>query len=157
MNDIYKITPTIRSQKIDLQVPPTQLFDELGEDGIRSLMYEFYDEIYESPIAHFFPQDEDDFEKVKQKNADFFVQICAEGKIHDSDIDHYIVQLHNEFSIADKHRIEWLVCMQSALERCDLSNSAKSCFFNYLESLSKLTVNSFTDNNNYYDAYTKKD
>jgi len=39
---------------------------------MRKLMYNFYDKIYESDIAHFFPQDEDEFQKVKEKNTKFY-------------------------------------------------------------------------------------
>jgi hypothetical protein len=48
-------------------------------------MYDFYDIIYESDIAHFFPQDEDEFHKVKVKNTRFFIQICGGPKVYEGE------------------------------------------------------------------------
>jgi len=57
------ITPVIKGEAF--KNPSREFYDAIGgEEGMRELMYNFYDKIYESDIAHFFPQDE---EKGKSK------------------------------------------------------------------------------------------
>jgi hypothetical protein len=51
-----------------------------GAEGMRALMYDFYDIIYESDIAHFFPQDEDEFEEVKLKIQSFLYRFVVDQK-----------------------------------------------------------------------------
>ncbi len=56
------ITNVIKGQKVDFKNPPKEFFDAIGGvEGMTKLMYKFYDNIYESDIAHYFPQDEDEF------------------------------------------------------------------------------------------------
>lgn len=118
-------------------------------------MYDFYDIIYESEIANFFPQDHEEFEKVKQKNTKFFIQICGGPKVYEDEargmeLNEYMVRLHDDFSIYEKSRLEWLGCMQQALQKVDIAQELKDDFWNYVESFSKLTVNSLVDGGKFY-------
>ncbi len=57
--------------------------------GMKDLMYRFYDEIYDSGIANFFPQDEEEFDKVKEKNALFFIELCGGPKVYNEVAERY--------------------------------------------------------------------
>ena len=156
----FRITPVKKGEKIEFK-NPTKFYEAIGgEEGMKRLMYDFYDRIYESDIAHFFPQDEDEFEKVKEKNTRFFIQICGGPKVYDEangmDLNEYMIRLHDEFSINEKARNEWLGTMKEALEAVDgVDEEAKAEFWDYLEKFSKLTVNSFSDGSTYYASYTQ--
>jgi hemoglobin len=119
-------------------------------------MYNFYDKIYESEIAHFFPQDEDEFNEIKIKNTKFFIQICGGPKVYEDEakgieLNEYMVRIHDDFSITEKSRYEWLGTIEEALRECDeVSQELKDDFWDYLENFSKLTVNTFSDQSKYY-------
>jgi len=157
-----EITPVVKGEAVEFKNPTEKFFKAIGgEEGMKKLMYDFYDRIYESDIAHFFPQDEDEFQKVKEKNTKFFIQICGGPKVYEDEakgmnLNEYMIRLHDEFSINEKARIEWLGTMREALDAVEgLDDEAKEEFWDYLDKFSKLTVNSFSDGSEYYASYTQ--
>ena len=157
-----EISPVVKGETVEFKNPPKEFYEAIGgEEGMRKLMYNFYDKIYESDIAHFFPQDEDEFEKVKEKNTKFFIQICGGPKVYEDeakgmDLNEYMIRVHDDFSINEKARIEWLGTMREALNEVkDVDESLKEAFWDYLDKFSKLTVNTFSDGSKYYAAYTQ--
>ncbi len=158
-----ELTPVEKAKEVHFKNPPVSFYEALGqEEGMKDLMYDFYDKIYESNIAHFFPQDEDEFDEVKFKNSKFFIQICGGPKVYedqtkDMELNEYMVRLHDDFSITEKSRIEWLGTMREALvdkaQHVDIELIKE--FWNYLEQFSKLTVNTFEDGSTYYASYTQ--
>ncbi|HHO42375.1 MAG TPA: globin [Epsilonproteobacteria bacterium] len=152
---MYPITPTKQGEKVSFKNPNPAFYEALGEDGIRALMYDFYDIIYESDIAHFFPQDPEEFAKTKEKNTRFFIQLCGGPKAYEEEakgveLNEYMLRLHDDFSIYEKSRLEWLGAMREALEKVDIAQELKDDFWNYVEAFSKLTVNTTVDGNKYY-------
>ena len=149
---MYEAYPTQKGEKVDWKIPSKRLYDALGYDGVMDLMYRFYDEIYDSAIATFFPQDEEEFDEIKHKNALFFVQLLGGEKVHDvkGDMNEHILRIHDEFSIYDKTRFEWLGCMDTVLRQTPIEQDIKDEFWDYLEKFSRLTVNTFSDGSNYY-------
>lgn len=159
---MYNIDVTIKGRPVKYTLPNPAFYEALGYEGMQDLMYRFYDEIYDSSISHFFPQDEEEFEVIKKKNALFFIQICAGPKVYEGDtqgmnINEYMIRLHDDFSINKKARFEWLGCMENALRDTDIAQDLKDDFWNYLEKFSKLTVNTFDDGSTYYAAYEAGD
>jgi hemoglobin len=147
----YEITKTIQDEKVEFKHPSQRFYEAVGgEEGMRKLMYSFYDIIYESDIHNFFPQDREEFDKVKEKNTKFFIQVCGGPKVYDDvsggmDLDEYMIRVHDDFTINESARVEWLGCMKSALENFDMDEEIKQDFWEYVEAFSKLTVNSFKD------------
>ena len=153
----FEITPTVKGEHVDFKNPDPAFYEAVGgEEGMRKLMYSFYDKIYESDIANFFPQDEDEFAEIKEKNTKFFIQICGGPKVYESetggmDLNEYMVRLHDDFSIYEKSRIEWLGTMREALDELEGVDAALiDDFWSYLENFSKLTVNTFPDGSKYF-------
>ncbi len=153
----YEITPTVKGERVDFKNPNPAFYEAVGgEEGMKKLMYSFYDKIYESDIANFFPQEEDEFEAIKIKNTKFFVQICGGPKVYEDEargmeLNEFMVRLHDDFSIYEKSRIEWLGTMREALDELEGVDVALiDDFWSYLENFSKLTVNTFTDGSKYY-------
>ena len=157
------ITPVEKGASVHFKNPPKAFFEAIGkEEGMRSLMYDFYDKIYESDIANFFPQDEEAFEEVKVKNSQFFIQICGGPKVYEAEtqgmnLNEYMIRVHDDFSITEKSRIEWLGTMREALadKAQHVELTLIQAFWDYLEHFSKLTVNTFADGSTYYAAYTQ--
>ncbi len=152
----FKITPTVQGEKVEFKNPSPEFYEAVGgEEGMRKLMYSFYDLIYESDIHNFFPQDREEFDKVKEKNTKFFIQRCGGPKVYEEesggvDLNEYMIHVHDDFSIPEKARIEWLGCMREALENFDMDEELKLDFWNYVEAFSKLTVNTFYERQNPY-------
>ncbi len=154
-----KISPYVKGEKVHFTNPSPEFYEAIGgEEGVRKLMYSFYDKIYESDIAHFFPQDEHEFEEVKKKNTKFFVQICGGPKVYDEiakgvELNEFMVRLHDDFSIYEKSRTIWLGTMAEALGELEgVDEKLIEDFWEYLDTFSKLTVNSFPDGSKYYAA-----
>jgi len=156
----YEVSKVEKGQEVQFKRPSSEFFEAVGrEEGMRKLMYDFYDIIYESDIAHFFPQDEEEFEAVKEKNTKFFIQICGGPNVYKSEtgggmaLDEFMIRLHDDFSIYEKSRYEWLGCMEEALRKVEMEQRIKDDFWDYLEKFSKLTVNTFSDGSVYYAEY----
>jgi hemoglobin len=159
----FKVTNTVEGKNARKDVPftnPTERFYNAvgGEEGMRKLMYGFYDKIYESDIHNFFPQDRAEFDKIKEKNTKFFIEICGGPKIYDEaggvELNEFMIHVHDDFSITDKARVEWLGCMKEAVEEFQqetkIDDDILQEFWNYVESFSKLTVNSFPKKEDFY-------
>jgi len=160
---MYEVDAVEKGAHVKYKLPNPAFYEALGFEGMKELMYRFYDEIYDSSIAHFFPQDEEEFAKVKEKNSLFFIQICGGPKVYedeaqDMNLNEYMIRLHDDFSITQKARYEWLGCMETALrETKNISQELKDDFWDYVENFSKLTVNTFDDGSVYYTAYEAGD
>lgn len=154
----YEIRKTVEGADVPFKNPSPEFFNAVGgAEGMQKLMYNFYDIIYESDIQNFFPQDKEEFDKVKVKNTKFFVQLCGGPKVYEEesggmDLDEFMIRIHDDFTITDASRIEWLGCMKQALQAHDMDEAAKQDFWEYVESFSQLTVNSFksVENDNPY-------
>jgi len=156
------ITDVVKGEAVTFKNPPIEFFEAVGGvDGMRKLMYNFYDKIYESDIAHFFPQDEEEFHKIKVKNTKFFIQICGGPKVYEDeaqgmDLNEFMIRVHDDFSITEKSRVEWLGTIREALSELEgVDEELIETFWDYLDNFSKLTVNSFSDGSTYYAAYTQ--
>jgi len=163
--EIYDLplTPVSKGEEVHFKNPPKAFYEAIGEEeGMKELMYDFYDKIYESSIAHYFPQDEEEFDEVKFKNSKFFIQICGGPKVYEDEakgmnLNEFMIRVHDDFSITESSRIEWLGTMRDALadkaQHVDIELIKE--FWDYLERFSKLTVNTFADGSTYYAAYTQ--
>ena len=147
----YEITPTVEGEKVYFKDPSPEFFKAVGEEkGMQKLMYSFYDIIYESDIQNFFPQNKEEFDKVKFKNTKFFIQLCGGPKVYEEVADgvplnDFMIHVHDDFTINEKSRVEWLGCMKQALQNHDMDEEIKQDFWKYAEAFSKLTVNQFKD------------
>ena len=144
----YEITKAYENQKVEFKNPSLEFYKALGHDGMQKLMYDFYDKIYESDIAHFFPQERDKFEEVKKKNTKFFIQICGGPSIYDEemkqkDLNEYMIDIHKNFSIYEKSRDEWLGTFREVLKELQIDEDIKNDFWQYLDKFSKLTINRY--------------
>lgn len=153
---MYEVDAVEKGAHVQYKMPNPAFYEALGFDGMKDLMYRFYDEIYDSSISHFFPQEEEEFDRIKEKNALFFIQICGGPKVYEEEmnLNEYMIRLHDKFAIYEKHRYEWLGCMEIALrDTKNVGQELKDDFWNYLQKFSKLTVNSFKDGGHIYATY----
>lgn len=123
--------------------PNIEFLKAVREDGLKKLISDFYDIVSESKIAHFFPQDENELEVVKANSVDFFMQVCSDNSYFDSNRggSRMMKMMHDNFSITEKDRIEWMSCFEEALEGVNIDKSLKESMWDYLEKFSSHLVN----------------
>ena len=138
----YHVSKTNFGERPKFDYPKSIFLEELGEDGLVKLFGEFYDLIVDSDIGNFFPQDEEELEKVKSHNVKFFIEAAGGPKHYSQAVGHFdMLKTHEQFSITEKARREWLGTMEEVLRKTDISNEAKQSFWDFLETFSKHTVN----------------
>ena len=138
----FTITKTKFGEKPDFKYPKPLFLEEMGEEGLKKLFSDFYDLVVESDIGNFFPQNEEELEKIKAHNVKFFFFFCGGEKHYSNAVGHFdMLETPNLFSITEKARREWLGCMEEVLKKVDISSEAKQSFWNFLETFSKHTVN----------------
>lgn len=138
----YRVSTTEFGQRPSFKEPDAIFLEELTEEGFYQLMSDFYDLVIESDIANFFPQDPQMLETVKLHNTKFFVEVCGGSKAYSELMGHVdMIKMHEEFSIPEKARLEWLGCMRTILEKQTISDAAKQTFWDYVEVFSKHLVN----------------
>ncbi|MFK2822105.1 globin [Arcobacter sp. YIC-80] len=138
----YHVSKTNFGEKPDFEYPKPIFIEELGEEGLIKLFDEFYDLIVDSDIGNFFPQEEEELEKVKAHNVKFFIEAAGGPKHYSETVGHFdMVKAHEPFSITEKARREWLGTMEEILRKTDISDEAKQSFWDFLEKFSKHTVN----------------
>ncbi len=137
---ITSYTPGVRP---GVTLPSKEMFNLLGEDGIRKMVSDFYDLLKESEIKDLFPKNPIALEKAKEHSADFFIQICGGPQYFNQN--RGMPQLnrrHQPFKITPEAREIWLGCYKQVLNKLDLPENVILSFWNYLEVFSKWMVNS---------------
>ena len=138
----YHVSKTYVGETPSFDYPKSIFLAEIGIHGLKKLFNDFYDLIVDSDIGNFFPQDEDLLEEVKAHNVKFFVEAAGGPKEYSQEMGHFdMLKTHEQFSITQKARREWLGTMEEVLRKTDISDEAKQSFWDFLESFSKHTVN----------------
>ena len=138
----YSVSKTNFGDKPNFDYPKAIFLEEMGEERLKKLFSDFYDLVVDSDIGNFFPQDEEELEKIKAHNVKFFIEACGGEKQYTKAVGHFdMLKTHEQFSITEKARREWLGCMEEVLRKVDISDIAKQSFWDFLEAFSKHTVN----------------
>jgi hemoglobin len=137
---ISKYFPGIRP---GVTLPSKQMFDLLGEEGMRKMISDFYDLLVESEIKELFPKNPIALEKAKEHSADFFIQICGGPAYFNKHRGQpKLNQRHLPFKITAEGRVVWLNCYKAVLQKQNLPDAVLQSFWNYLDVFSKWMVNS---------------
>lgn len=140
--EISLYDPSEMNENFSYPLPDPKLFEVLGEKGFQDMIDNFYELVAESDIAFFFPQDEEELNKVKKHNAKFFMEVCGGPNTYSEEMGGIdMIKMHQQFSINEKHRTEWLGTFREILEDVDVDEPLKEAFWNYLDQFSKLLVN----------------
>ncbi|MFA5215769.1 globin [Sulfuricurvum sp.] len=126
--------------------PNPEFFQQVGEERFRKLVNDHYELIRQTPISFMFPIDyKEDFDKVKKHAADFLIQMCGGPDYYaQTRGDPRMLARHARFRIDEKGRKVWLECYATLLqeiEREGISKENIQSFWNYLDTFSKVLVN----------------
>ncbi|WP_201353753.1 globin [Hydrogenimonas urashimensis] len=129
----------------EISLPDPRFYEAVGgEEGFKKMIGEFYDRIVESDIAFFFPQDDEEIEKIKRHNGKYFAEIAGGPKRYSEELGHVDqVKMHKPFSINEKHRTEWLGTWREVLEihAKNVEPKIVESYFRFLDTYSKLLIN----------------
>lgn len=129
----------------EIPLPDPRFYDAVGGDeAFNAMVSDFYDKIMESDIAFFFPQEEEEIERVKKHNVKYFAEIAGGPKRYSQEVGHVdMIEMHKPFSINEKHRTEWLGTWREVLleHAAHVEEAITVSYFTYLDTYSKLLVN----------------
>ena len=156
----YKITNAKMGDRPEVTLPNKEFLSQLTEIGFTNMINDFYEILIESDIAHFFPDDEDEIELIKQRNGSYFMMMCGGDDKYLTKYSGIFDQIktHEMFSIPDKARTEWLGCWQIVLSPLEgkVSDEDIQSYWNWLEVFSKHIVNYKNDRSTYEDIAKNK-
>lgn len=141
----YYYTNAKMGERPEFKTPNHEFLQQLTKEGFQSLVDDFYECIIDSDIAHYFPDDEEELAKIKQKNGSYFMMMCGGDETYISKWGGEFDQekTHEMFSIPNKARIEWLGCWEEVLRTIEdrVEHEHIQSYWNWLEVYSKHIVN----------------
>ena len=144
MVDYYYTTAKL-GERPEFTLPNKEFLEQLTPKGFMDMIYEFYPIVLDSEISHFFPDDEDEIELIKQRNGSYFMMMCGgdDRYIHKFGGDFDQIKTHSMFSIPDKARLEWLGCWEKTLKTLEdrIDHKHIQSYWNWLEVFSKHIIN----------------
>ncbi|UOG56952.1 bacitracin resistance protein BacA [Leptospira noguchii] len=115
------------------------VFVSVGENSLRELVSDFYDQIPSSSIAFMFPEN---LEESKIKSADFLIQITGGPPLYSQNYGPPKMRVrHLPFPIDEKARRVWLSCYRKVLDDWDAEVSVKEVLWIFFKDFSAWMVN----------------
>jgi len=139
----FEITPYIKGNLPEVQLPDKKFLEILGEEGVRNLANEHYNLLRKSKFSHLFPEDDEEFEKAKLRSSDFFIQILGgHPYFNENRGKPMLVQRHAPFKISPDARLTWLECYREALKKIEMEEAVLASYWQYLDALTMRMINS---------------
>lgn len=124
------------------EVPSRAIYGVMGEDNIKAMLRDFYEELGRSAIAGMFPRE---LVKASEKSALFFIGLLGGPPVYMQTYGPPRMRArHLPFRITEEHRRAWLACFQKVLEhpeRYQFPKEHLAGFLAFLEGFSGWMVN----------------
>ena len=106
----------------------TTLYDELGEENLRTLVDRFYDLVFENEqIAHLFKTDKNE---IKERQLLFLTQFFGGPALYSEKFGHPRLRArHMPHTITQDDAVAWLSCMSVALKSLPVDEALKDELF----------------------------
>lgn len=128
-------------------LPHPEMYELLGEEGVRKMVSDHYDLLVESDIKDLFPPKGYGLEQAKERSADFFVQkLGGPDYFNQNRGAPKLSQRHSYFKVTPEGRITWLKCYREVLLKLELPEEVIVAFWDYLHGFSNWMVNTPSDN-----------
>ena len=136
------ITSLKAGERPDPQIPQKSIYEELGEDGIRSMISDHYDLLVKSEVKHLFPKAGEELELAKQYAADFIIQRFGGPNYYAQRRGKpLLMNRHAPFKITPRARIVWLECYREVLLKRKLPEDILIPYWKFLDIFSNWMVN----------------
>ncbi len=128
----------------DVRPPSKAIFAQMGEENVRQMLRDFYQELGASAIKEMFPRN---LEIASQKSADFFIGLLGGPALYHQKHGNPMMRArHMPFSINAQKRQVWLDCFEAVLvdaeEKYDFPADELPGFLEFLRGFSMWMVNS---------------
>lgn len=138
----FQIKDYTKGQRPEVTLPTYKMYEVLGEEGIRKLVSDHYDQLVISSLKDLFPQNTEELERAKKHAADFFVQVCGGPMYFNKNRGRPMMfKRHLPFKITVQAREVWLDCYRKAIQNQNIPEDIAKSFWNYLNDFSIWMVN----------------
>ena len=138
----FQIREYSKGQRPNVNLPSIEMYNVLGEEGIRKLVSDHYDLLVQSSVRGLFPGNEAELKRAKKHAADFFIQVCGGPMYFNKNRGRPMMfKRHLPFKITPQAREVWLDCYRQALKKQDIPEEVAQSFWNYLNDFSIWMVN----------------
>lgn len=116
------------------------IYQKLGPNALQQLVYTFYELVLDSPIiSQLFKTD---IKMVRQKQIAFLTQFLGGPPLYSQTYGHPRMRMrHLPHQITEEAAIEWLSCMNTAINTLDIDEELKNTLFNCFPRLAAHMVN----------------
>ena len=130
-----------RASSVAIPLPSVRLYMVWGSVKIRSLVRYHHNLLRLSGAEEFFPCEEEAFEAVTRKTADYFVEILSKGKFSPASHGFASVAVHRLYRDFDESKREiWLEMYKKAIKEMHMPSECIEDFWNWIEPLSVLML-----------------
>ena len=144
-----KITPFPIGARPSVPQPDLNIYNYLGEEGLRLLVSNHYDLLVESTIKHLFPPKGKSLDLAKKNSADFFVQRFGGPNYYDVNRGKpMLTKRHEPFAINYHAREVWLDCYRQLLPNLQMPQDLIISYWQFLDIFSIWMVNTHDANIN---------
>lgn len=131
-----------KGQRPNVNLPSYDMYNLLGDEGIRKLVSDHYDILVTSEIKEMFPQNELELERAKKHASDFFIQICGGPMYFNKNRGRPMMyKRHLPFKITPDARVVWLNCYKQAIQKQNMPDEIAMSFWNYINDFSMWMIN----------------
>ncbi len=139
----FQIRDYLKGQRPSVSLPSYNMYEILGEEGIRKLVSDHYDLLAHSTVKDLFPNNKAELDRAKKNAADFFVQVCGGPMYFNKNRGRPMMyKRHLPHKITPEAREVWLDCYRQVLQKQTLPEETALSFWNYLNDFSMWMVNS---------------
>jgi hemoglobin len=122
--------------------PDNDIYNYLGEDGVRKLVSDHYDLLAESEIKNLFPPVGMALEIAKKRSSDFFIQKLGGPEYFNQNRGKpMLANRHLPFKITPSARLVWLDLYRKLLVKLEVPESLIMAYWKYLHDFSNWMVN----------------
>ncbi len=133
----FTITDFTANSKPNVPKLDEKIYPFLGEEGVRKLISEHYDNLAQSSIKDLFPPVGEGLEEVKKLSADYFIKRLGGPNFYDENKKApLLMKMHKEMVISNDARKVWLECYRKALINLEMPEELKQSYWNFIDAFS---------------------
>ena len=120
------------------------IYEKLGPERLEQLVHNFYELVLDNPVlASLFQTDMD---LVRRKQTAFLTQFLGGPPLYNQTFGHPRMRMrHMPHRITEAAAVEWLSCMNAAIQLLDIDDEFKGVLFNCFPRLAAHMVNTYDD------------
>jgi len=131
----------------EIRLPNPAIYQAIGQQGVQTMIRDFYRGLAQSPIADMFPSDEEDLIAAADKSALFWVTALGGPPLYFEKYGHPRMRArHLPFSIDQSARDHWFACweiiLDTAVEKYGIPAEHMEGLRSYIRDFSSWMINS---------------